>query len=353
MQEWLPTDLLDLLASRPLDVEFSLREVFSDPSEPLHACAVAAVRGVPDDAIMEVWTDPRLGLARPGTSDRGVSEGDRLIVAAWLAKQEIYHRRCDSLQSQRGRPAPYEHPTLSDLQPDGDALVPLSAFDLRERRIQREGFVFHLVPPLPQGNSNYWLAEATLATTNPTGVRVRLDPLLVSPVECYEAVFYRMLLYGQSLDWDRIDGLRSVEHAQWMPDEMSSTGILRTDVQWSPRDGLVHFECEELPTAARDRPSRYFHSIYDPTQQGFIHADFAIRFYSDDELVSRARKHLKDIGKVGRRVKLLRIDRDLARDEWATILAGAFVWNNDLAKYVLGNREFLAEHSSVFESNPS
>lgn len=78
-------------------------------------------------------------------------------------------------------------------------------------------------------------------------------------------------------------------------------------------------------------------------------ANLCARSTSSDTQHTLLRKHLKDLHKVGRRVKLLGIDRALSRDECATWIAGALLWNNDVPKYVSGRREFFAEHRSVFE----
>jgi hypothetical protein len=52
---------------------------------------------------------------------------------------------------------------------------------------------------------------------------------------------------------------------------------------------------------------------------------------------------------VGTRVKLFRIDGVLEREEWATVFASAFVWNNDLYRYVLGDRDFTSEQASLLQ----
>jgi len=71
-----------------------------------------------------------------------------------------------------------------------------------------------------------------------------------------------------------------------------------------------------------------------------VHSDSAVRFYSDAVFAERTAKHLKDVDKVGVRVKLFRTDVALAPAEWSTLVASAFVWNNDVQRYFRGERDF-------------
>lgn len=344
---WIPEELLKALAVAPGDPRWEVKEIDCRPDHPMRAHLDLALNSIPPEAMEDVLTDPHCeGWIRfhGAPSD---SRQARLEILLTVIYQVLYERRSAMLRQVIGRSAPYDHPALAELLPDDDLLVMLNAFDLRLGYLQRGGFVFSLPPPLPQLNSHYWSMQALLRLPERASVRIRLDPLLVSPADSYRTPFYRMLVFGRELDWDRIAQLKTEESARWMPDELTTADCEFTDLTWRRRDDAIHFECEEIPKSPDQRPSRYFHAIYDPQSECFIHADAAVRYYGAEELGIRRTRHLKDLAKVGTRVKLFRIDGVLEREEWATVLASAFVWNNDLHRYVLGGRDFASEHAHL------
>lgn len=95
------------------------------------------------------------------------------------------------------------------------------------------------------------------------------------------------------------------------------------------------------------RAARYFHSIYNPHAQVIVHADAALRFYSDGELAARKAEHLRKLSKVGVRVKLFRVDGEIDPEVWSGLVAGAFSGNNDVQRYFVGERTFEDEYSPV------
>ena len=307
-RSWFPEDLLQALSAAPGDPRWGLEDIDRDAEHPMRADLEAARCSIPEAVMEHFLTDPTCAgwIRFQGTkaNDRQV----RLEVLIAFASHELYARRSAGLRESSSRPAPYDHPAVADLQPDRDLLVPLSAFDCRLSYMVRNGYVFSPPPPLRQLNSNYWFAQALMRLHEEAVVRVRLDPFLVSPAASYRAPFYRMLVFGRDLDWQRLHDLRGEESARWMPDELTTAECEFTDLTWCRRSDGVHFECEEIPKDAESRPGRYFHAIYDAEGGSFRHADAAVRYYTGTELQSRRQSHLKDLGKVGARVKLWRVD---------------------------------------------
>jgi len=344
-RSWFPEDLLQALSAAPGDPRWELEDIDRYADHPMRAALETAQGSIPEGVMEHFLTDPTCAdwIRFQGTKadDRQV----RLEVLIAFTYQELYARRSACLRESSGRPAPYDHPAVADLQPDIDLLVPLSAFDCRLSYLVRKGYVFSLPSPLRQLNSHYWFTQALLRLPEEAVVRVRLDPFLVNPAASYRAPFYRMLVFGRDLDWQRLRDLRGEESARWMPDELTTTECEFTDLIWCRRSDGVHFECEEIPKDAESRPGRYFHAIYDADGCSFSHADAAVRYYTVTELESRRQSHLKDLGKVGARVKLFRVDGVLGREDWATLFAGFFVWNNDVQRYVMGTRNFTASRS--------
>jgi hypothetical protein len=168
--------------------------------------------------------------------------------------------------------------------------------------------------------------------------KVRLDPLFVCPANEYRQVMYRMTVYGVPLEWQRLANLREPLQGKWIPDRGEHSDVEYTEVVWSPRDDGVHFACEELPKPglARTRGARYFHSIYHPGSKTFVHADGALRLYSENELGSRAQVHLRRGGKMGTRAKVFAANGRIEREAWCRLVAAFFVWNADVQAYIGG-----------------
>jgi hypothetical protein len=147
-------------------------------------------------------------------------------------------------------------------------------------------------------------------------------------------MFYRMWQYGKPLDWERICRIRESEHGRWLPRYAFDHGQ-STDFCWEPRDGEIHFVCEELPKGHRVEceAARYFHVIYSPSTSNAVHLDGALRLYTSDELENRCSRHVRNSKKCGLRKKIFRTQRPVSRDQLSEIAQAFYVWNEDVRGY--------------------
>jgi len=146
---------------------------------------------------------------------------------------------------------------------------------------------------------------------------------------------YKMWVYGRELDWQDIRSLKEDRHMRWQPNHGFQSDVEFTDLVWSPRDNEIHFICEELPKKELSciRGSRYFHSIFIPDNPRFIHCDGAMRIYSTQEIEQRYTTHVRNIGKIGKRVKIFQTDFDIPTIGWASLASAFYVWNMDIETY--------------------
>ncbi len=316
-------------------------QIASRADHPLHELFDRAFSGLASDLVDAVVSTPRLERMFIGLDISPDSRWGQVEILATLLDHAVYEIRSDLLMSQSSRPAPFDHPALADVERTSESLVALAHFDTSIGGLARKGFVFQVAPALPDLLSQYWATQNLLALP-PSDVFVRLDPLIVEPQSEYRATVAKMYLHGRSLDWERICSLKNREFARWLPDDADSD-VRFTDVIWERRDDGVHFECEEVPAIARTRAARYFHSIFNPTTRLFTHTDFAARYYSEEELGTRHDRHLKDLGKIGIRVKLFRTDTPLPVDFWGDLVVSAFVWNDDIKDYFRARRNLDSE----------
>jgi hypothetical protein len=249
----------------------------------------------------------------------------------------IPRRRISFLKSQVSakRPTPYDIIALSDILPDPEHLVPLSAFTFDGSRLCRNDYAFMALSTAGSPNSTYWLLNAIYEANVANRTRVRLDPLLWGRADTFPTMFYGMWIYGQAIDWERLGRLHAPEHGRWLPCTLSHQCEF-TDFVWSPRGPEVHFIAEEVPRLddARIAGSRYLHAVYEPRTHMISHLDGALRFYTRAELHNRYGTHVRQAGKVGVRQKVFRMDAPIPRGAFSSIVQAFYVWNRDICDYI-------------------
>lgn len=257
----------------------------------------------------------------------------RLFIVSREAARLIQNRRL-TLAALGAAAPPYGHSALRGLTPDEEGLVPLSAFDIDGDALCRNGFAFFVLPGVPGSNANYWLLNEIQRTGLVDCVKVRLDPLLFGSADELRGRFYRAAVYGRDLDWDRMRQLRVPEHGRWAPGRLSR-GYLFTDYAWIPHDDEVDFHCEELPMESEVavRGTRYLHAIYNKSANEITHLDGATRILSTSEHHTRSMAHVRNAGKIGKRVKIFRTDCAITRETLGPVAQGFFFWNYDVARY--------------------
>lgn len=236
------------------------------------------------------------------------------------------------------RPKPYNHYDLADIDLDKNKLVSLDNFDIKMNYIYRNNTVFKILSSLPSNNSMYWASKYILNKSF-KNMKIRLDPFMVYPKKGYVPAFFKMYVYGKPPDIKKLKNINEIKHVRWMPDDIADSNILFTDAVWTPRDNQIHFICEEVPKIdfCKYRGSRYFHSILDNKSNYFIHIDAAIRIYSEKDLDKRSKCHVKNIGKIGQRIKVFQIEDNISLETYCNIAASYFVWNTDVTNQFNNN----------------
>jgi len=333
----LTDDAFQFFAASPLPSYHLVHQAANNTSDPVFDAVNQALASIDRQILDEVKGDPVFLSQMSLSRDMDLDAAARQYALIRYLSREIPPRRYHQLrtQDQYERPDPYTHPALLDLELSEDYLVPTREFDTMEGVLYRNGYAFAITPPVESVNSAYWLHQALRRETVYRHAYVRLDPFLYGPADTYPCIGYRMWVYGQPLDWQRLARLKEAEHGQWLPDDLTRSGVQHTEYVWSPRGTEVHFRCEEIPTceSLNSRGSRYFHAIYDREEEHFSHIDGAVRLYSDSEWRLRNQTHLRQAGKVGQRIKIFRIDVAQSREAFCDICPSFFVWNEDVQRY--------------------
>lgn len=255
-----------------------------------------------------------------------------------LLHKEIAKERIAALCDKSQRPKPYNSENLKEIEIDNNNLVNIKEFDINNPGYQFNNFVYCLVPSTDQLNASFWISKAIkkFAEGKKLNFKIRLDPFIEKPRSEYRMPFYKMLVYGKRLDWDRLKGLHQNEFGQWIDTDQSSE-IGTTDFVWRPEGNEIHFTCEELPKIdyIDYRGSRFLHAIFDKVTGYIKHFDGAVRFYTSGEFNKRMKYHVRspEVRKIGNRVKIFQIDDIINQNIFIQLTTSYFVWNEDIQSY--------------------
>ena len=338
-----PDELVRYFAADGIGPQYTLAGLLSDRSHEVYAHAEKAMGLFSEDELsarkqvldaMGLWSDDQ-----PDEFERRALRSlleDELNRAVAVHRMHLL-RDADN----RSLLPPYDLPEADGLYVDTEGLTDLRQLAGLRGPFQHGDYLFSLLLPLPAQNSGYWLTLVLrqLLKRPELSIRVRLDPTLHGPVGRFSQMEHRAWWYGTDLDWDEIAGLKGIVHRQAGPDERSEGVMSKTDLSWERRGAEVHFVCEELPPRSdvELRGSRFLHAVYRPDLSTFVHVDGAVRILTGEEWDKRFPKKAHEVGKVGRRIKVFRIDGFVTHDEFGALAATLFQWNPDVAEYLHGN----------------
>ena len=230
---------------------------------------------------------------------------------------------------------PYAEECLRGLGVDSECMVKLTNFEAIGSALARNRFNFTICPTTMAPNSTFWLLRSFYDQGIADRVSVRLDPFLWGASEAFVPMMFKIIVYGQAVNWDGIAKLKEPHHGRMMSDGSAERFEL-TEFCWDPRDDGVHFTCEVLPASERIgfEAARYLHAIYDPSIESITHLDGALRVYTAPQLEERLTAgHLRNAGKAGVRWEIFRIDEPVSRDTFSLVAQAFFVWNDDMKTY--------------------
>jgi hypothetical protein len=303
----------------------------NDPSWPLYSELCRLLESLGPEALEATYADSTFA---------GLYGKDEKLARAWYAErlliEQAARKRLESLAESQPSACtlPYSADCLRGLRVDDECLIPLRNFTYNNSTLNANGFSFTVCPTNTSANSTYWLLRSFYEQGVSDHVKVRLDPFLWGPSDSFPQMMYKMIVYARPVNWDGIGRLREQHHGQMRADKSPERSEL-TEFVWDPRDGRIHFICEELPPIERIdfEAARYLHAIYDPDTSSIVHFDGALRIYTPEQLRTRHSKHLRNSGKMGLRRKIFRLDKPIDREAFSLIAQAFFVWNYDLATY--------------------
>jgi len=240
------------------------------------------------------------------------------------------------------------YPELKDKM-DKDGLLHIdSDFILFDGGIQYKNHILHYHQLLRRGytsNPNFDFLERFVAycyhTKGKNQCRIAIDHRRIMSKEFYAQVAELDGWRGLPFDRNKLDdpnyiGLTVVERNKNSLFERTCS-LDRTEFYWSYRDGIKTFEVEEISgdnyTFDHYYFNRYVHSERDISTKTFRHLDGAVKVYLKDSFQSRKSSFMPKELKSHCKVKLWRIDGDIALAAWSDLISYFFKCNEMIVRY--------------------
>jgi hypothetical protein len=321
-------NLLSSLAQSNTELMYAIDDFLEDKS-PIKDILSNYIYSISDSMLKKYLEDDKYWHLRKGYSELE----QKKQISAYILSDEIDKYRFNYLMELNGIPFPYDK-ISNDIEYDEHYLIPYSE-KIHSGALHVDGMSYSLMPSIQGKNSMYWTYEFLPFLCKYGRVSVRLDPFMKIATKDYSSMMYKAYMYGRELDWERINSLRGFEEVKWISCDRLFASDFTTGAFWERRKDGIHFICEEIPKEdiIDRRGSRYFHSIYDPEQEVFTHIDGAIRLFTQDEYLNRMNMHVRKCGKVGKRIKLFKIDGAVPRALWVDLIVKFFFWNTDISNY--------------------
>ena len=191
---------------------------------------------------------------------------------------------------------------------------------------------YGLCLPINRFNSSYWITqELNKLNLKKVDLKIRIDPFLRN----FKDMHYTSTVFSQPLNWSNVINLKKEDKGLF---KNYPTGE-STEYLWKTRKGNeVVFTCEELPSKEdiHLRGSRYFHAIFEKDTGKFKHCDGSIIIYDNvKKFEKRSNLSIDDnkINDIGKEIKLFRVDGDIPKEQFVSLLTSYFYWNDDLRHY--------------------
>lgn len=333
---WIDNNVESYFAASPIGPLLEVGRVAHQEDHPLYDGINKSFELVSNGVLSQILADKEF-RSLYGNVDKAKRDW---FAREWAIIDElnkrIFRRRRDYLLNQylESRPAPYDEPELADLTVSPDGLVPMVEFTVEEGVLLRSGRAYTILPTTTSENSSYWIIRALISGGLQNYTSVRLDPLMRGSAQNFPRMAYRMLWWGPPLLWNDVGNIKRESFGRWAPAALSNKSEF-TDFAWVIRGDEIHLFLEEIPKRndIAVAGSRYFHVIFSKKNECVIHLDGAIRIYSESEWDKRCDVSVHRTGKVGKRIKVFRIDEPIKPDMVSSLGSTYFVWNYDVSHF--------------------
>ena len=325
-------ELIKYLSSTDIPLIFVVDRIVFDNDHPQKKNLDSFMNEINNSEIQRILSNKDYRSFGKQINSLSWEENAKISCAKSSLYEEVGKYRLKILLEKKDIVPPYELPEFKNIEIDSDNLI---SFSQMHEIAKSSNKVFQILLSLPAPNSMYWCARSLFELSRSCEVKIRLDPFLIFEKGGYAQMNYKMFVYGKPPNLNSYNSLSELKHLRWMADNYDSSESQFTDAVWIPRGNEIHIIFEEIPkdSCSSYRPSRYFHSIFNKEKNKIEHLDGAIRIYSKSEIKRRIDCHVKDIGKIGKRIKIFKVDSEIELENWSDVAASFFVWNSDVVNY--------------------
>jgi hypothetical protein len=240
------------------------------------------------------------------------------------------------------------YPELRD-KLDEDGLLHIDEeFGLLDGGIAYKGHVFHYHQFLRRGytsNPNFDFICRFIAcyhrTRSDNQFRIAIDHRRIMPKEFYQHIIELDTWFGPRFDPEKLDdpqaiGLTVVKRNKDSLFELTNR-LDRTEFFWSFRRGIKTLQIEEISDEGYQFDhyyvNRYVHSERDTQKKVLRHLDGAVKVYLQDGYKDRLNSYMPDRARSYSKIKLFRVDGDIAIDNWIELISFFYKSNEMIIEY--------------------
>lgn len=310
-----------------LDPSLELEEIYLDVNHQLHEELLLDLEKIKEEEVLRYYHkhESTLNFLRQKKSDRILLA--KINLLGNLIANSIYEDRLKALLDNK----PYDRKEFEGLYND-EYLIKIN----KKSKIHDSIFInnnkYGLCLQYNAFNSSYWISrELNTLNLNEVNLKIRPDPFLKN----FRPLILKSAVYSNPLKWERIRSLKNDDKGQFKNYKTDEV----TEYLWRPRkNNEVIFTCEELPpkNQINVRGSRYFHAIFEKDSGKFQHCDGSIKIYNEKSYDERLKFSINnnEINGIGDEVKIFRVDSNIPKEKFISLISSYFYWNYDLINYV-------------------
>lgn len=171
--------------------------------------------------------------------------------------------------------------------------------------------------------------------------RIAIDHRRIMPKEFYQHIIELDTWFGPRFDPEKLDdpqaiGLTVVKRNKDSLFELTNR-LDRTEFYWSFRRGIKTLQIEEISDEGYQFDhyyvNKYVHSERDTRKKVLRHFDGAVKVYLRDSYKDRLNSYMPNQAKSYSKIKLFRVDGDIAIDDWIELISFFYKSNEMIIEY--------------------
>lgn len=305
-----------------------LEDIYLDNNHLEHQNLIEDLDSIKEEDVLKYYKKHEAKLKSLNGKIQDVMLYSRILLLGELIEDSIFEDRIKALLDNK----PYDLKEFNSIY-DDEFLIDVKKSNIKFlNSIMINNNKYGLCLPINRFNSSYWITqELNKLDLKKVDLKIRLDPFLRN----FTDMCYTSTVFSKPLNWSNVLNLKNEDKGLFKNYPAGES----TEYLWKTRkENEVVFTCEELPSKENIhlRGSRYFHAIFEKDTGKFKHCDGSIIIYDNVKKFEKRSKLSIDDNKIkgiGKEIKLFRVDGDIPKEQFVSLLTSYFYWNYDLWNY--------------------